>query len=76
MSDDAKEPELDALGQPLYPYMDESGTVDLSQIDCNLALTPAQRIRRHNDFLDLVLAMKRAGEKLYGSEPADTSTVE
>jgi hypothetical protein len=61
-------PELDALGQPLHPPTDESGNVDLSIIESNLALTPAERIRRHNDFLELVLALRRAGEKLRESE--------
>jgi hypothetical protein len=56
-----KPEELDALGQPRYPYMDESGTVDLSQIDCSLALTPVERLRRHSEFVELIQGVRLAG---------------
>jgi hypothetical protein len=54
--------ETDHLHLPNYPPMDETGTVDLSQIDVNLSLTPAERIRRFADFLDLCEVF-RAGMK-------------
>jgi hypothetical protein len=63
MSDDTKPEELDVIGQPRYPYMDESGTVDLSQIECNLMLTPAERLRRHDEFRIFVEQARRANEK-------------
>jgi hypothetical protein len=50
---------------PDYPPLDESGTVDLWQLESNLALTPAQRMRQLDGFLELCQAMKRAGKKHY-----------
>jgi hypothetical protein len=76
MPDDAKPEELDALGQPRYPYMDESGTVDISQIECNLLLTPAERLQRHEDFLEIIDTFRKAGEKYYGRKYSTPSTSE
>jgi hypothetical protein len=55
---------------PEYPPLDESGTVDLWQIEANLALTPAQRIRQFENFMELARAMREAGKKHYGELPA------
>jgi hypothetical protein len=59
-------PKFDPRTLPLYPPMDESGNVDLSHIEYNLSLTPAQRWRQHARALELVLALRAAGEKLHG----------
>jgi hypothetical protein len=51
---------------PDYPPMDETGMVDLWQLQANLALTPAQRMKQLEGFLELYQAMRRAGQKYYG----------
>jgi len=76
MPDDAKPEELDALGQPRYPYMDESGTVDISQIECNLLLTPAERLQRHGEFLRFVQSVRKAGQKYHGISASAPETFE
>ena len=51
---------------PDYPPLDETGTVDLWQIEANLALTPAQRIKQFEGFLELCQAFRKAGMKHHG----------
>lgn len=58
------------VDMPDYPPMDESGWVDLTQIKANLALTPAQRMKQFEGFLELAAAMREAGRKYYGDLPA------
>jgi hypothetical protein len=43
--------------------------IDTSLVAEMLALPPAERIVRHDQALDLVLALERAGRKLHGLEP-------
>jgi len=43
--------------------------IDVSQIDDQLALTPAERIKRHSQVLVLVRALRQAGMKRYGFDP-------
>jgi hypothetical protein len=52
---------------PDYPPLDETGMVDLWQIEANLAMTPAQRIQKFARFLEVQEAFRRAGKKLYGN---------
>ena len=50
--------------------------IDVSQIDDRLALTPAERIRRHSQVLVLVRALRQAGIKHYGFDPRPPETTE
>jgi len=43
--------------------------IDMSQIEYLLSLTPAQRIARHEQALELVRAMRQAGIRYYGFDP-------
>lgn len=43
---------------------------DLALIDSNLALTPEQRVLRHDSALELVLALRKAGAEYAQSAPA------
>jgi len=43
--------------------------IDLSQLDYILTLTPAERLRRHDAALALVLAVREAGIRYYGFDP-------
>jgi hypothetical protein len=55
---------------PDYPPLDESGMVDLPQVEANLALTPSRRIKQLEGFLELYEAMRRAGTKHYDQLPS------
>jgi hypothetical protein len=55
---------------PEYPELDPTGLVDLAQIDWNLLLTPAERIRQHERFLEMARAFRQAGARHYGFNPA------
>lgn len=50
--------------------------IDVSQVDDRLALTPAERIKRHSQVLVLVRALRGAGIKLYGFDPRPPETFE
>lgn len=43
--------------------------IDVSQLDYLLSLTPAERLERHGQALELVRAMREAGIKYYGYDP-------
>jgi hypothetical protein len=58
---------------PDYPPLDETGMVDLWQIEANLAMTPAQRIEKFLRFLELQAAMKQAGRAHYANVHASDS---
>jgi hypothetical protein len=60
---------------PDYPPTDETGDVDLSLIDYNLSLTPAQRMEEHAAALSLVRALEQARIKRYGQDapPAEAT---
>ena len=49
--------------------------IDVSQIDDRLALTPAERIKRHSQVLVLVRALRQAGIKRYGFDPRPPETI-
>jgi hypothetical protein len=43
--------------------------IDVNQIEYLLTLTPTQRLERHAQALELVLAMREAGKRYYGFDP-------
>jgi hypothetical protein len=47
----------------------EAFGIDASQLEYLLTLSPAERVRRHDAALALVLAARRAGIKYYGFDP-------
>jgi hypothetical protein len=61
----------DEVCQPPFPEMDASGTVDIRQIESNLALTPAERLRRHDEWLRFIRAAHQAFKDRHGIDPAD-----
>ena len=48
--------------------------IDVSQTEYLMSLTPLQRLIRHDQALDLVLAMRQAGIKHYGFDPNPPET--
>ena len=53
------------------PELDPTGTVDLSQIEENLRLTPAERLRRLDEWVRFTLAAHRAFKERHGIDPED-----
>ena len=47
-----------------------------SQIRWILSLTPEQRLKMHDGFLELVLALREAGRKLHGRDLGASKKVE
>jgi hypothetical protein len=43
--------------------------IDFAPLDASLALTPLERLIRHDQALPLILAMKNAGIQHYGFDP-------
>jgi hypothetical protein len=43
--------------------------IDICQLEFLCALTPAERLRRHDAALELVLAARKAGIRYYGFDP-------
>ena len=66
----------DIPDQPEFPEMDSSGTVDISQIEYNLSLTPAQRLQRLDEWLRFIRLAHRAFRDRHGIDPADLGTLE
>lgn len=62
------EPEFDISALPDFPEMDPTGTVDISQVRCNLELTPAQRICQLQEFLYFVEACRLARIRRHGAD--------
>lgn len=52
----------------------ERAGFDLSLIDYNLSLTYEQRLLQHDSALELMLALRAAGERLYAKTPPAAST--
>jgi len=46
--------------------------IDLRELDRLLGLTPLERLLLHDQALDLILAMRRAGIHYYGFDPRPT----
>ena len=57
---------VDAM--PAYRAAVEYG-IDVSQLEHILTLTPAERLKRHDAALALVLAAREAGIRHYGFDP-------
>jgi hypothetical protein len=55
--------------RPISPDESADTDIDVSQLDYLLSLTPAERVRRHDQALELVLALRQAGIKYYGFDP-------
>jgi hypothetical protein len=49
----------------------DTGDADAGQILELLRLTPTERLIRHQQALELVEELRRAGQKLYGFDPRD-----
>ena len=43
--------------------------INVCQLEYNLTLTPAERLKRHDAALALVLAAREAGIRFYGFDP-------
>ena len=52
-------PDVDCLNGDPRAYTDEAGDVDLSLIEYCLSLTPAERLRRAEQFAQWVLAARQ-----------------
>ena len=52
----------------------ERAGFDLSLVDSNLALTPEERLLRHDSALELVLEMRAAGAALYAKRASASTT--
>ncbi len=50
--------------------------VDIAQLEDLLALTPAQRIARHEQALPLVRALRQVGINYYGFDPRPPEAVD
>jgi hypothetical protein len=50
--------------------MDETGTIDLWQLEASLALTPEERVRQFEAFAELFQAFREAGRRYYGELPS------
>jgi hypothetical protein len=53
---------------PAYQSAVEYG-IDVCQLEYLLTLTPAERLKRHDAALALVLAAREAGIRYYGFDP-------
>ena len=58
-------------GFPAFPEMDPSGTVDVAQLEYNLTLAPAERLRRRDDWLDFIKSAQRAFRERHGIDPSN-----
>ena len=50
--------------------------IDLSQLNDLLSLTPYERMKRHEQALDLVSAVRKAGIRLYGFDPRSADSLD
>jgi len=73
MAADEMNNEGERIEFPDYPPLDETGTVDLWQLEANLAMTPAQRMKQLENFMELARAMREAGKRFYGELSATDS---
>jgi hypothetical protein len=48
--------------------------VDTNQLEYLLTLTPAERLRRHDAALALVMSARKAGIRYYGFDPGSPET--
>jgi hypothetical protein len=59
-----------------FPPTDESGDIDINQIEWNLRLTPAERLRPIQAAREFAEAARAARIRLYGFDPADPGSPE
>ncbi len=64
---------LDARGMP---PTDQTGDVDVNQIEWNLRLTPAERLRRVDAIREFTEAARLDRIRRYGFDPADSGPAE
>ena len=55
---------------------DETGDVDMAQLEYNLSLTPFQRLEQHDQFREFALMVMRAGAKRHGIDDSTPSATE
>lgn len=63
------EANYEKVEMPDYPPMDETGTIDIWQLKALQALTPQERMRQFEGFVELFAAFREAGRKYYGELP-------
>jgi len=68
--------DLDPIALSQFPETDVTGDIDLSLIDYNLSLSPAERIRQHLEFAQFVEVVRRAGAKHYGVDARTSEETE
>ncbi len=50
--------------------------IDMNQLEYLMGLTPAERIAGHEQALELVLALERAGRRYYGIDTRSSDSVD
>lgn len=72
------EPGLDAFGLDALglPPTDASGDIDVAQIEWNLRLSPAERLRPIAAAREFAEAARTARIRRYGFDPADSRSPE
>lgn len=68
--------ELEAQGLNEFAPADESAEVDLCLIDTLLAMTPAERLRWHAEWMEFADQQRRLRANEYGFDPADLRVAE
>ncbi len=58
------------------PPTDETGDVDLNQLEWNLRLTPAERLRRIDAIREFSEAARADRIRRYGFDPADPESTQ
>jgi hypothetical protein len=66
----------DMKQEPDFPELDESGTVDIAQIEHNLRLTPGQRLDRLDEWIRFIRSAQRSFQRRHGFDPTDLGTPE
>jgi hypothetical protein len=59
-----------------FPPTDESGDIDLNQLEWNLRRTPAERLHAAAAIREFTEAARRDRIRRYGFDPADPGPVE
>ena len=62
--------ELNPSDFPAFPPTDDSGEVDLNLIDKMLSLTPAERLRWHDEMNEFIGQQRQLRIAKYGFDPA------
>ena len=64
------------LNEKGFPPTDATGDVDLNQIEWNLRLTPAERLRHVHAIREFSEAARQDRIRRYGFDPAEPGTPE